>query len=173
MPKYTDKRPIFSNDYTLADVKRTYRYDPITGIFIFISGKKKGQLAGKMTARGYVRITVNGKSRYAHRVAWLYMTGDFPSLLIDHVNGHKWDNRFCNLRNSSYCENGYNRKRGVNNTSGRVGVHWVKRVGMYRVDIKRNKERIVIGNFRSYDEACAARDAAEIQHFGDFRRGSK
>lgn len=163
----------FSNDYTLEDVTRLYVYQRSTGFFIYRHGKRKGEIAGKINARGYVRIFVAGKYRYAHRVAWLYCTGEFPSLLIDHRNGLTWDNRFRNLRECDNHENGYNRKRGLNNTSGRVGVHWIERKGKYRVDIKSGGKRCIVGNFVSFEDACAARDAAERWAFGEFRRSAK
>ena len=75
------------------------------------SGKFR-RYKGKPVASGanteYVRIKVDGYDYYAHRLAWFYVYGEWPTM-IDHINRDKHDNRIVNLREATYSENSLNR----------------------------------------------------------------
>lgn len=60
----------------------------------------------------------------------------------------------------------FDQKRSKVNTSGRTGVYQVKETGRWVAQIKKN--RIVTEVYRgdSFEEACAARTAAEIEYYG-------
>jgi HNH endonuclease len=47
---------------------------------------------------GYRVIEIDETEYFAHDLAWLWMTGEFPKGQIEHINGIKDDNRWCNLR---------------------------------------------------------------------------
>lgn len=78
-------------------IKELLNYDPDTGIFTWVKSKgtaKKGSLVGSVcNQRGkcYNTIMINGKSYYAHRLAWLYVYGMFPEEDTDHINGDGLD----------------------------------------------------------------------------------
>ena len=99
----------------------------------------------------------------AHRVIWAMETGEWPSEYIDHINGDTSDNRISNLRDVSVSENGKNQKRPASNTSGAVGVHWDGRRGNWVARIYGSHGEYV-GAFTNYDDAVAARKAAEARH---------
>ncbi len=82
---------------------------------------KAGREAGRLSF-GYIRITINGMQFNAHRLAWLYVYGEWPSGCLDHINGDRSDNRIDNLRPANSVENGQNRRRNSNNKSGFTGV---------------------------------------------------
>lgn len=71
-------------------------YNQNTGVFIrrisLCNRVKIGDVAGNTNLQGYVAIRVLGKLYKAHRLAWLYVYGEFPRD-IDHINGVKSDNR--------------------------------------------------------------------------------
>ena len=70
-------------------------------------------------------IRVGGARHYAHRLAWLFATGEWPKETIDHINGDRGDNRIANLRDVPRrinCEN-QRKARSVN----RVGLLGVSR----------------------------------------------
>ncbi len=60
--------------------------------------KEPGDIAGYVGSRGYVRLVLDGVEYPAHRLAWFYVNGSWPDADIDHRNGNRSDNRWCNLR---------------------------------------------------------------------------
>jgi hypothetical protein len=88
--------------------------------------------------------------------------------LIDHINGNGFDNRIENLRLANPSQNLSNKRKINSNTSGTVGVTWDKANQKWIAQIMVNRRHIKIGRFLSKSDACAARKAAEIRHFGSF-----
>jgi hypothetical protein len=73
-----------------------------------------------------LRISINGKQRFAHRLAFLLMTGCCPKF-VDHIDGNRSNNRWNNLREASIQINQQNlRSAQKNNTSGYLGVMYHK-----------------------------------------------
>src|SRR5690606_4203223 len=74
-------------------------YDPITGIFTFARGKRKGRVAGTAhDPRGFLKVQIDNERHLLHRLAWLWMTGTMPRWSVEHINGDRSDNRWENLR---------------------------------------------------------------------------
>lgn len=80
---------------------------------------------------------LKGKYLRQHGLAWFYMTGEWPVGQIDHRNGVRDDNRFCNLRECDSQDNNRNRGLSRNNTSGVSGVR--KQQGKWMVRIRLQK----------------------------------
>jgi hypothetical protein len=104
-------------------------YDPETGEFRWRTDgwgerpHKAGARAEKKASAGYLKIWARGHQLTAHRVAWLYVYGEFPAGQIDHINGVKTDNRMSNLRDVTPRVNSENKRSAYrNNTSGLMGV---------------------------------------------------
>ena len=108
-------------------------YDPDTGHFtrrIARGNSPAGAVAGNVHPRGYVLIAIDGRDYRAHRLAWLYMTGEMPCGDVDHRDGNPGNNRWANLRDVSHRVNGENQRRPHrNNKSGFLGVHRHKNGG--------------------------------------------
>jgi hypothetical protein len=89
-------------------------YDPDSGELVWVKSPHPlieiGRLVRSVDKAGYYRVHIRGKSYKAHRVAWLLFYKEWPSALIDHINGVKNDNRILNLRDVSTRENSCNRK---------------------------------------------------------------
>lgn len=136
---------------TQIELKELLDYDPNTGIFRWkktTSYKKlNGQIAGYNNGRGYYRISINNKKYMAHRLAWLYMTGNWPNEYIDHINGIGTDNRFCNLRQATQKENLQNARIRNDNTSGYTGVYWFQSRNKWVSKIWFNGKSIHLGYF--------------------------
>lgn len=96
-----------------------------TGAFLSKDGSpvKLFKMGGKPGLGGeYLAIYLEGKNRYAHRLAFYCMTGQWPKKHIDHINGDKMDNRWCNLREANMAQNKANEGLRSTNTSGWKGV---------------------------------------------------
>jgi hypothetical protein len=146
---------------TQAALKALLSYDPETGIFTRIKsvgGKNRaGQPAGTITKLGYVQIYVCGAHHTAHRLAWLYMTGEVPASGIDHKDENKQNNRFDNLRLATNAQNFQNISAARSDSgTGLRGVSKNRRGKPFRARIKVNGKETTIGSFCTVEEAHAA-----------------
>lgn len=138
-------------------------YDPITGIFVRARNNgtaKSGDIAGWKEPHGYIKISVDGKKYYAHRLAWLYITGEWPSLGIDHINGVRNDNRWTNLREADQTKNLQNQRIGKGKAK-LLGVSSRKN-GSFTAEIAVNGKRIYLGIFKDATSAHAAYKTAKL-----------
>lgn len=147
-------------------------YDPSTGLFarrFAKTNKVKSMVgvwqAGSLTNTGYRSIRVDGVPYQAHRLAWLYMTGEWPDGQIDHKNGVRSDNRFDNLRDVTVAENQLNlSKTNQNSVSGIRGAHWNRSRGKFQSQLEIGGKRIYIGLFDTAEEASSAYYEARKRH---------
>ena len=139
-------------------------YSEISGCFTWafdprgkpgLKGKKAGFLVNGYTL---IKTTIGGKkaSFFAHRLAWLYVYGEWPNSEIDHINGDRSDNRIQNLRDATHSENQQNRRAASKKSkTGVLGVHPTPD-GRYVAQISINGRSVKIGRFRSVEDAQAA-----------------
>jgi hypothetical protein len=154
-------------------LKHRITYDPATGVFTWRTappGRRVGALAGSLDANGYWVIRLDGAIYYAHRLAVLYMTGEWPVATVDHKNEARADNRWTNIRPASWSQNLANRGPNKNNTSGAKGVWWSKRRRKWLAAITVNRKARHLGYFPSVAEASAAYAVAAKRHFGAYAR---
>ena len=100
---------------TQEEILQAVLYDPDTGNFYSKSTYKStkfGRLLNKVNNAGYICISINRKRYLAHRIAWVYMTGNWPKQ-IDHIDGNRINNIFTNLREATKEENSKNRRRKI------------------------------------------------------------
>jgi len=150
-------------------------YNSITGIFTWQKSRGRASAlspAGTEDNLGYIRLRVDGKKYRAHRLAFLYMEGEFPPEDVDHINGIRHDNRWSNLRACSRTENMYNTSAHRDSAVGVKGVSWDKWSGKYTARISINGRLTNLGRFPSLDEAKKAYDRAAQQLHGEFYRAS-
>jgi len=143
---------------TQERLKELLHYDPDTGVFrwkVNRGGVKAGDVAGSIDGHGYLRIRMDGKIYSAHRLAWLYVYGEFPPNLIDHINGVITDNRISNLRPASRKQNGENLSLRPKNISGYRGVYWHKRLRKWRATVRHSYREYYLGYFDTAEEAAA------------------
>jgi len=133
---------------------------------------KSGMVAGMINDSGYRTISINSRHRRAHRLAWLIMTGSWPEYDVDHINGDRDDNRWCNLRHATRSQNMQNGKLRLNNVSGVKGVAYNKRRKTWHAAIKIDGVNKYLGRYSSPDEAKAAYDKAANDYFGEFARSA-
>lgn len=138
-------------------LKEFFHYNPETGFFTrikSISGRGVvGAIAGHNDGKGYVSIGIGGRKYGAHRLAWLYVFGEFPKEALDHRNRIRDDNRIENLREAPCSIN--QRNILVANSNGSTGFRGVVRHGKFF------KAKITIGTFKTEQEAHEAYVAAK------------
>lgn len=141
---------------TQDDIHELMDYDPKTGFFQWKKkrrGIQTGVFLGTDNGFGYKRISVLGKSYYAHRLAWFYVHGEWPDQ-IDHINGIKSDNRIKNLRNVNCQQNAQNKTKAQKNSlSQTLGVSWHKKAKKWQAHICVFKERKYLGLFEKIEDA--------------------
>jgi hypothetical protein len=139
-------------------LKSLVSYSPITGEFTSINPSSYNRCKGKRLGclhktTGYRIMCFQGKTYREHRVVFLYMTGKWPSLQVDHLNQIKDDNRWCNLRDVSPAINCQNRPLYKNSTSGHTGVYWNRNASKWLVLCRANGKQIYGGVFDDKEDA--------------------
>ena len=149
-------------------LKELLNYCPKTGIFTWVLDRgpkiRSGDIAGKRGKKWYCSIGIDYKRYQAHRLAFLYMTGEFPSGPIDHIDHDFRNNRWENLRVASQQENTKNQTKRKQNTSGTTGVSFDKLRNKWVAKIGVNLKTIYIGSHANIEEAIKLRKSAEIQY---------
>jgi len=152
-------------------LKEFVNYNQETGIFRHIKARKGVKLysiAGTLCRTGYINISVNGKIYQSHRLAWLYVYGEWPEKHLDHINGNPSDNRIANLRLADISENARNKKLFKNNTSGVKGVTWDKYKFKWKAYVGFNRKLISLGYFDSIEEAKQIVQVERLRLHGNF-----
>lgn len=155
---------------TSSDLRSRLHYNPDTGVFTWQVPPKSrpgaaGRVAGSRDLNRYVNISIDRKLYKAHRLAWLYVYGEWPPGLIDHINGVRSDNRLCNLRVVDRTGNAENRRAARSGSaSGFLGVVWRPRNRKYEARILANKKYMYLGLFATPEEAHAAYVAAKRKY---------
>lgn len=150
----------FPNDdkLSLTRLRELLSYDRETGLFTrLVDGRrhKAGTIVkGTTTDRGYIILSIDGVKHRAHRVAWLYETGSFPSTELDHENNLRSDNRFINLREATRSGNLCNRGTGTRNKSGYKGVHYASHTKRFKANIYKDDAYKFLGYFATAEEAA-------------------
>lgn len=161
---------------TASRLRELFVYQPETGIFTRLvyrsPNAKAGDVAGTMDKDGYIQIQIDGKLYKAHRLAWLYMTGEWPTHGIDHRDTVKDHNEWNNLRPATQAQNAGNCGPRSSNTSGFKGVTFDKKKARWMAQIQINRKCIHLGYHDTPAAAHAAYVAAANAHHGEFARAS-
>ena len=155
------------SDLTAHEVRKLLDYDPETGLFRWRhredvrprwNTRYAGTVAGTLwrsrarNKTGYIMIVIRCRSYRAHRLAWLYMTGEWPEDEIDHRNQNGTNNRWRNLRAATQSQNKANVPSRSHNRLGIKGVREVPS-GRFVAAIKVPGRRRYLGTFDTAEEA--------------------
>jgi hypothetical protein len=134
-----------SADLTADRLREVLSYDAYTGEFrwlVAFGRVRVGDVAGSIGKDGYRHIGIDGRCYLAHRLAYLYVYGTWPSRGLDHITNDcradKSDNRISNLRPANQSQNLVNRGLDSNNSSGAKGVCWHKSASKWQAEIGHN-----------------------------------
>lgn len=157
---------------TADQLRAELHYDPVTGVFTRLVARCNkidvGDVAGTVMPNGRRQISVLHKTYLAHRLAWLYMTGDWPPGELDHrdLDGdHNW---WSNLRLATRTQNQANTRARKHNQLGLKNV--VKRGNRFRLRVTIDGKRVNVGQYGSIEEACAVHAELALKHNGEYAR---
>ena len=152
---------------TQERLKHLLQYDLETGLFVRRIDIKRGGImtgtpAGCRFTQGnkaYYAARIDGQLYPCHRLAWLYVYGEFPKGVIDHINRDGLDNRIENLRDVTHQVNMQNvsskkdwKLHGCNLT----GVSWDKSTQSWKSSICINGKQKHLGRFKTQESAHEA-----------------
>lgn len=160
---------------TQARLRELLHYDPQTGAFTWVRVEvanqvKVGDRAGTVdkTGRASRKLEIDAHSYKTNRLAWFWMTGEWPAAIVDHKdrdpNNDAWDN----LRLATFTQNLQNSRLRSDNTSGVKGVYWARRQRRWQASIRVEGKGVHLGYFDTIEAAAEARRAAELRYFGEF-----
>lgn len=160
---------------TQDDLMAVLRYDPETGVFVWVKPPKYhpdllGKVAGVATpSRGKLYHVIQiGRVKYRRgRLAFLYMEGRWPAEVIDHANGDSLDDRWGNLREATVTQNAWNHKTRAKTSPLPMGVRQAQS-GRYVARISQNKSPVTIGTFDTPEAASAAYNQERRRRYGQF-----
>jgi hypothetical protein len=168
------------NALTAERLRELLDYQPREGLFYWrvdrysIPGTRlnvrAGDVAGSVAPSGYRFIGIDGCRYLASRLAWLWMTGDWPDGEVDHRDTNSANDRWENLRETTRGLNNANTKRRSDNTSGFKGVSFDAPRRKWAAQISVDRRRIFLGRFHTAQSAYAAYVAAAEKHFGEYAR---
>lgn len=144
---------------TATRLRELLAYDPATGLFTWAANHgtkcRAGEVAGSDHGKGYIQIQLDGRNYLAHRLAWLYVTGEWPSHGVDHKHGNRSDNRWDELRAATNSQNQQNlRKARSRSLTGLLGVS--RNGKRWKSNITLNGVQKHIGTFDTPEQAHAA-----------------
>lgn len=146
----------------------THKGEPF--IFDFIKFNEIVKYSWLMDNEGYIFSCVkdaDGKLKKLRMHRFILDLGNDYTLLPDHINRNRNDNRRSNLRLVNSSENGFNRDISISNKSGITGVFYRERIGktpkwIASINIKGICKQI--GQFNTKDEAIVRRLEAEKEN---------
>jgi hypothetical protein len=132
-----------------------------------------GKLAGSLDpSNGYLRLMIDGRHYYVHRIVWLHTKGWLPKQDLDHRDGDKTRCAIANLRPASKSANNRNRQSSTKQHAAPRGSWFNPRTGKFQAYIETSeagaRQRIFLGSYATAEAAERAyREAAADLH-GEF-----
>ena len=134
-----------------------------------VKGASGKILKGRLSD-GYLYINISGVgNKTIHSlVAKAFLSKPDGLNYIDHIDTNKLNNMVSNLRWCSKSQNGMNRGKQLNNTTGEKGVSFYR--DRFQAGIKLNGKRIHLGYFKTLEEASMAYKNAAAQYHSTFAK---
>lgn len=118
---------------------------------------------------GYRQIQIDKRIYRAHRLAWFYVHGVWPTTKhLDHINGIPDDNRIANLRPATSSQNAANSIKKTKKTSRFKGVYQHKNSGLWCAAVTKNYKTVYHAYFKTEMAAYEAYQRVASQVHGEF-----
>ena len=149
--------------FTRDRLMELFAYDPTSGVLM---NRAKGAQVTSTGSHGYLWVWAGGAALLVHRIAWRLMTNEWPTGMLDHIDGNRTNNAWANLRDTDSSRNAQNMHKAMR--TSRTGVLGVfpgdKRWGKpYRAGIEVDGRKRNLGVFDTLEEARAAYLDAKAQ----------
>jgi len=154
---------------TQARLKELFEYDLEIGIFTNLCDRGraiKGETAGWISDKGYVKTKIQGRHYYMHKLAWLYVYGIYPDE-IDHKDGNKSNNVITNLRLATRTQNCANADQPIG-ASGLRGAQLNSSKSKWQAMIQHGGQKYYLGKYDTKEEAAAVYRRAVEDMYGEF-----
>ena len=117
---------------------------------------------------GYVVANSRGEHNSTIRLHRIIMNVTDSKVQIDHIKHKLFDNRKSQLRVVSNGQNGMNKDKPSNNTSGHRGVSYNKKLNKWQAYIRYNNKHMHLGYFENFEDAVKTRLDAEKRYFKEY-----
>lgn len=154
-------------------LKSILRYDPDTGEWTWLIRKKgiSNVHAGTRNSLGYKVIKINQKIYRGSRLAWLFMTGEWPSGTIDHKDRDPTNDRWINLADVSKSDQSRNRTLKKKKTSLPRWVTKTHESKNFSANVRDKNGKIkYLGSYKCPTKAYFAALAFVQQEFDTFHK---
>lgn len=132
--------------------------------------EKKWSLSAKGYAYRETYVPTRKKIYLSREVVGIGEWSEDKTIVVDHINGLKLDNRKANLRVCKQSENAANTGKSKNNTSGYKGVQFSpgNTPNPWRAVIMKDGKNINVGRYGTREEAALAYNKKALELFGEF-----
>lgn len=156
---------------TAERLRQVLHYEPGTGAFTWlispVGSVAIGSPAGVNNGRGYIRIRIDGGRYMASKLAWLYVTGEWPKYEIDHRDRNRSNNAWSNLRAATRSQNVFASdysSRSRHALPRGVSRNW----GRFSAAVTIDGVRRHLGTFDTAEEAGTVYARAAARAYGEF-----
>ena len=163
---------------TADRLREVLHYDPVSGLFTWrqalsnraVAGAEAGWVVTKKDKR-YRRIRVLGRDYEAAVLAFLYMTGAYPTKRIDHKDTDGLNNAWVNLREAEVWQNRANTDTPPKGKLGVQGVrHYAGRRKPFHARLIWAGKLHSLGYHETLEEAKKAHDTKAKELWAEFGR---
>jgi len=154
-------------DLTYAEVAQALRVGAGGQLFWLVNSNPRaraGSVAGSIDRQGYVDLQYRGVRMLGHRVVWLLTYGEWPSAMLDHIDGDRSNNDPSNLRICTNSQNQSNRK-AVGQTQFK-GVTWHRQAKRFQAQCGKR----YLGLYKDAEQAARAYDDEARRVYGSYAR---
>lgn len=120
------------------------------------NGRFSGRVIRAVNSAGYLNLRLRGQSLKVHRLVFCLMGVDPVGWMVDHINGDRLDNRWCNLRLVDAVENA--RNQTWHRAAGALPVGIFAAGGSFGFRAAVAGRAVRRGGFVTVDDAFAARE---------------